>query len=332
MDLCCQLHSHSSYSFKDGLARPEKLVARAAELGQPGIGITEHGHVYSAPVFFTACKEAGIKGVIGMEAYEAVPYTWDPDPTGPHHAMFKVKHDPNKPKYHHLTLWAMNQTGWENLCAIHTKSFSAGYKPKNQPLVDRATLEQHHEGLIIGLGCRQSRTNWTLAHRGYEAAVQAAEWYFDVAAGRVYVEVMSGLPEQVRALDSQRRLARHFGASTLGVNDVHYLRQSDGVLGGPHHMLVMARKFKSTATETEATIDQSDDAFGAWYGSDQFYLKNRQEMIQSGIFADEVDRTLEVLDRVDFDFKAMPEPAPPTAHVPQSGKDPDFDAYVAAHT
>lgn len=328
-DRCVQLHVHNSHSFLDGLAPAADLVARAAELGQPGIGLTNHGHLFAAPPFFSACKQHGIKGVIGMEAYEAVPHTWDPDPEGPHVRLFKEEYDVNKPRYYHLTLWAMNQQGWENLCAIHTKSYTKDYKPKNQPLVDRATLEQHHEGIIVGLGCPQSRTNRAL-ERDYNQALAAAKWYFDVFDDRVYVEVMSVLPEQVRMLSDQRKLAKYFNRPTLGVNDVHYVWKKDGAFNGPHHTLVMARKYKSAAVAETETGDASDEAFGSWYGADGFYMKSRDEMIQAGIFPAEIDVSLEILDRVEFDFYAMPEPKPPTAHIPGPGVDLEFDAFVAA--
>lgn len=329
-DACCQLHCHSSLSFKDGLPSEAGLVIRAKDLGQPGIGLTNHGHLYGAPRFFKACKEHNMKGVIGMEIYEAMPHVWDPDPAGPHHALFKGKWEEGKWRYFHLTLWAQDQTGWENLCAIHTKSFTQGFKPKNQPLVDRATLEQHSAGVIVGLGCPQSRTNRTLETQGYSAALAAAEWYFEVFPGRVYVEVMTATPDQMRMLTDQRNIAKHFGAETVGTNDIHYLVRSDGVLNGPHHMLVQARKHKSAATAEAETQDRSDDSFGDWYGSSDFYVKTRAEMIESGVFAREVDVGLEILDRVTFDFNGMPPPQPPVAHVPPPGENPAFDAWLAS--
>jgi DNA polymerase-3 subunit alpha len=303
-------------------------VELAATLGQPAIGITNHGHAYSAPALFAACEKYGIKGIIGMEIYEAVPHTFDTDPEGPDHKIFKDKWDPNVQRYHHLTLWVENQKGWENLCAIHTKSFTKGYKPKNQPLVDRAMLEQHSEGLIVGLGCIQSRTNVALQKEGFDAATKAADWYFDVFDGRAYVEVMSALPEQIKLLADQRKLAKRYGRPTVGTNDVHYLRQGDGVLGGAHHMLVMARKHRSADTAASQSTDASDDAFGSWYGSDQFYIKTRAEMIQSGIFPQEIDVTLDIMNRIEFKFFDMPDPQPPQARVPVQGEDPAFDEFL----
>lgn len=346
IDACCQLHVHSSHSFKDGLAPEADLVARAAELGQPGIGLTNHGNLFGTPALFKACADADIVGVIGMEIYEAIPHRIDPElemlakakeaaKNFAHFdeseiARFKRKYNQAAPRYHHLTLWAMNLTGWENLCTLHTLSYTEIYKPKYQPLIDRASLEAHSEGLIVGLGCPASRTNWTLAAEGLDAAIQAARWYFDVFGDRVYIEVMGNLPDQQAALRSQRKLATHFGRPTLAVNDVHYVRQEDGVEHGAHHTLVQARKFKSSATTEETSDDKSDDSYGSWYGSDEFYLKSRDQMIQTGMMVPEVDATLEVLDRIDFDFLEMPEPDKPEADVPNPGEEPEFDLWLQA--
>jgi DNA polymerase-3 subunit alpha len=329
MNHICQLHCHSSLSFKDGLASEKALVERAAELEMPGLGLTNHGHLFAAHRFASACAEHGIKPILGMEAYEAVSHTFDTDLAGPDHQLFKAKYDPNVPRYFHLTIWVINQKGWENLCALHTLSYTRAYKPKNQPLIDRATLEQHSEGLIIGLGCPASRTNQALEH-GYNSAVDAAKWYFEVfGKDRVCVEVMTALPEQVAHIADQRKLARYFGAQTVGTNDVHYLRQKDGVPNGPHHILVQARKYRSAEVATDVSGDKSDDAFGSYYGSDQFYLKTREEMLESGLFVAEVDATMAIMERVEFDFNAMPEPEPPKAAVPEPGEDLAFDSWLS---
>lgn len=318
--------------FKDGLASEAALVERAVELGMPGIGLTNHGHLYGAPRIHAAAEEhQGFQVVYGMEAYEAVPEVWDGDPEGPHHKLFKDKYDPAKPRYFHLTLWALDQTGWENLCALHALSFTKAYKPKNQPLIDRVALAKHSDGLVIGLGCPQSRTNRALQRESPDAAYRAAKWYVEVVGpDRVYMEVMSALADQVAQLADQRKLAKRLGIQCLGVNDVHYLTQADGVLRGPHHTLVMARKFKSAATTETESGDLSDDSYGSWYGSDQFYLKTRQEMLASGIFANEVDASIELLNRVQFNFGKMPEPAPPVARIPAAGEDPGFDSWLSS--
>lgn len=331
-DHCVQLHTHSSLSFKDGLPSEDGIVAKAYELDQPGVGLTNHGHLYGAQRFFKACAKYNVKGVIGTEIYEAVPHTWDTDPDGPGHALFKGKWTPGLQRYFHLTLWAMNQEGWENLCALHTQSFTKPYKPKNQPLIDRASLERHSAGIIVGLGCINSRVNqaWVRGE-GDNAAYKAADWYFETFEDRVYVEVMANVAEQVSLLVPQRKLAKRYGRPTVGTNDVHYLERADGVKDGSHHTLIKARKWRSSASAEAESDDQSDDSFGSWYGSDEYFMKTRAEMVACGIQASEVDASMEILDRVTFDFDGMPDPKPPAAPVPEPGQDPEFDAWLALH-
>lgn len=328
---CCQLHVHSTNSFKDGLTPVSEMVEHAAELGMPGMGLTDHGVLFGAPQLFQACAKHNIKGVIGMEAYEAVPHAFDLERDG---SVFKIKWaDLNGVyRYFHLTLWVLNRAGWVNLCALHARAWSSEYHPtvRGKPLIDRASLEAHSEGLMIGLGCMASRTSQVLASQGEEEAYKTAKWYVDTFPGRVVMEVMGNLPEQVALMHSQRRIAKRLGIPCMGTNDVHYKEQAEGVENGPHHILVQARAFKKA--DTEQSTERSDDGFGQWYGSDGFYLKTGAEMLATGFLPAEIEQTVAVLDRVDFDFSDLPKPKPPIAQVPQPGDEPEFDAWLSLVT
>lgn len=325
----CHCHCHSSRSFFDGLTPIEDLVARAAALGQPGIALTDHGNVFNAVQFFTACEKHGIKGIIGMEAYEAVPHQWDRERDK---AILARKFDED-PRYHHLTLWVRDLQGWENLCALHTNSYTWNFKPKNQPLIDRAQLEAHHEGLMVGLGCLASKTNMALT-RG-EDAYEAAKFYVETfGADNVYCEVMGNLGDQQRLIRPQRALAQRLGVKVVGTNDVHYERQEQGRENGPHHILVQARAHRSKKAEDEdKSSDKSDATYGQWYGTDEFFLKSTDQMLGTGgIEAADLATSIEILDRVEFDFEATKHPQPPTAPVPAFGEDMEFDLFIAANT
>lgn len=325
----CHCHSHSRFSFKDGLAAVDELVARAAELGQPGFGLTDHGVLFGAPDLFKACKEHGVRGMIGMEAYEAVPHTFDLERDN---EIFKIKWSDlaGRDRYYHLTLWVLNETGWKNLCELHTRSHTPTYFPtqRGKPLLDRANLEELSEGLAVGLGCVASRTNVTLARTGEDAAYKQAKWYAEVFGDRCLVEVMGNTSDQQALLRGQRKLAKRLGVRTLATNDVHYLERTDGVEHGPHHILVQARAYKRA--DTEKSSDLSDDGFGSWYGTDGFYLKSAEEMLATGgLLPEDLAESVTLLDRVSFDFSALPKPKPPVAAVPGVGDDPAFDAFCS---
>lgn len=300
----------------------DDLVQKAALLGQPGIALTDHGNVYGAVKLFDACRRMKIRGVIGMEAYEAVPHAWDLERD---RHLFKPGQR-ELPRYFHLTLWAMNLEGWENLCALHSRSYTAEYKPGNQPLIDRASLEDHSGGLMVGLGCIASRTNQAL-QRSEADGLEAARWYAEVFGDRAYVEVMANTSDQQALLRSQRRLALSLGLPVIATNDVHYLDRDDGAEHGCHHALVQARRWKRKAIE--GSSDKSDAGYGSWYGSDGFYLKDGTEMLQTGgLLPEEVDRTGEVIDRCSFDLLDLPRAAPPRAPIPGPGEDPGYDLWL----
>lgn len=338
MTNCCHLHVHSRYSFKDGLDYVDELVRGAVDLGQPGIALTDHGVLYGAPDLFKEVKKlheegTAFKGVIGMEAYEAVPHEFDMERDG---AVFKIKWADldGRDRYFHLTLWVLDLDGWINLCALHSLSFSGEYYPsqRSKPLIDRASLERHNAGLAVGLGCPASKTSRTIARSNDpDDHYRTAKWYADVFQGRCYMELMANLPEQIGALRAQRKLATRLGIPCVADNDVHYLRREDGREHGPHHLLVQSRAFAKA--DIEKSGDKSDAGFGEWYGTDGFYLKSAQQMLDGGnLTVDEVERSLEILDRVDFDFASLPEPQPPIPIVPEPGEDTGFDAYLNTYT
>ncbi len=316
-------------SFKDALNGVDELVEAAAAMGHPGMGLTDHGVVFGAPELFSQTKKHGIKGVIGMEGYEAVPHAFDMERDGD---IFKIKWaDLNgKDRYYHITLWVLNAKGWENLCALHSRSWTRAYFPtqRGKPLLDRASIERYSEGLAIGLGCMASRTNQLLSRGLDEEAYKLAQWYANVFQGRCWIEVHNVLPEQQALIRAQRKLAKRLGIPCVWTGDVHYVDQADGRKDGPHHMLVQARAFKKAGTEQ--TTERSDDGFGQWYGSDGFYMKDGQAALDSGgIQIPDLTETLAILDMVDFRFDELNRPKPPIAVVPAPGEDAAFDAWLA---
>jgi DNA polymerase III alpha subunit len=175
-----------------------------------------------------------------------------------------------------------------------------------------------------------SRANVWIARNEVDKATEAARWYAERWEDDFVVEVMGNLTEQVALQHAQRGIAKAVGARVLATNDVHYLDQSNGVEDGPHHVYVQSRRFKKA--DTEESTDRSDDGFGSWYGSDEFYLKDGDQMFQTaGLQRREIELSVELLDRVTFDFAEVPEPSPPVPLIPAPGEDPAFDAWIVQH-
>ena len=133
------LHVHTEYSLLDGSGKIKEMVARAKELGMTSLAITDHGVMYGAINFYKACRDAGIRPIIGCEGYVAPGSRFDREGTI------------TDKRYYHLVLLAENDTGYRNLMKIVSKGFTEGYYYR--PRVDHELLKQYHEGLIALSGC-----------------------------------------------------------------------------------------------------------------------------------------------------------------------------------
>ncbi|HEX6628335.1 MAG TPA: PHP domain-containing protein, partial [Gemmatimonadaceae bacterium] len=135
------LHCHSEYSLLDGANRIDDLIKRALEFEQPALAITDHGNLHAAWEFQEKAKKAGIKPIIGMEAYVA---------PGDRRARDRVGGDRGKP-YFHLVLLAQNSTGYKNLVKLSSLAYTEGFYAK--PRMDRELLAKYNEGIVISSAC-----------------------------------------------------------------------------------------------------------------------------------------------------------------------------------
>src|SRR3954452_18439169 len=134
------LHVHSEYSLLDGAANIESLAKRRAELGQPALGLTDHGVMTGAVEMYKACRKHDVKPILGVEAY----------------LCDDAKSEAVRFERNHLTLLAETDEGFRNLVKLSSAGFLEGYK-RGKPNVDMGILEQHSAGVIALTGCLQSR-------------------------------------------------------------------------------------------------------------------------------------------------------------------------------
>ena len=149
------LHVHTEYSLLDGACRIDKIAQRAKELGQTALAVTDHGVMYGAVAFYKACKEAGIKPIIGCEVYVAP------------RAMTDKAHGTDN-DYSHLILLCRNEQGYRNLCRLVSAGFTEGFYMK--PRIDWALLHKHAEGLICLSGCLAGEIPQRLIRGDYDGA------------------------------------------------------------------------------------------------------------------------------------------------------------------
>ncbi len=269
------LHVHSEYSLLDGASRVKDLAARAKELGFSSLALTDHGVMYGVVAFYRACKEQGIKPIIGMEAYVA-----------PRSRMEKTGRADRE--YAHLILLVKNQAGYRNLCELSTRAFTEGFYYK--PRIDYDLLAEHSEGLICASACLAGDIPQLLLAGRYDDAKALALRLQGMFGEDFYIELQDhGIPEQRRILPDLQRLAQEIGAKVIATNDVHYVRAEDAEAQDALMCVQMGR-----------FVDETDRM--KMQGS-EFYLKSAQEMEQVFSFCPEsLANTLEVANKCDFDF------------------------------
>ncbi len=272
------LHVHTAYSLLDGACKVPDLIAGAVANGMPSIAMTDHGVMYGTVEFYKAAHEAGIKPIIGCEAYIT---------RGSRHE--RKTDGPKRPTYH-LLLLATNMIGYRNLSRLISLAHMEGFYYK--PRIDMEILEQYHEGLIGMSACLHGEVTARLAEDDLESAVQAAGDYAAVfGKDNFFIEVMDhGIPEQRRANRHMHALSKRTGLPLVATNDVHYLKQEHAAA---HEVMLCLQ----TATVLS-------DPKRMRYNTDQFYLKTRDEMeLVFREFDGAVDRTVEIADRCSLEFE-----------------------------
>lgn len=205
------LHCHSQFSLLDGACRIERLVEKVKKSGMDSIAVTDHGVMSSLPKLQAAADKAGIKSILGIEAY-----------------LVEDRHvkKPRETRWH-LTLLAENDIGYENLCHLTSLSFTEGFY--NKPRMDYELLRKYNEGIIVLTGCMAGRTMRALAAGNKREAREEVERMMDIFGPEdVYLEIQnSGIKGQVQWNDDLAKIGKELGRPVVGTGDVHYLNDGD---------------------------------------------------------------------------------------------------------
>jgi DNA polymerase III subunit alpha len=272
---CAHLHVHSEYSLLDGACKIDALAARAAEFGQPALGLTDHGVMNGAVELYKACKGQGIKPIVGCEIYVVDDH---------------LARAPGKLERFHLTLLAADSAGYRNLVKLSSAGFLEGYQ-RGKPSVDMAQLAAHGEGLIALTGCLASRfCQHLIAERPGEARAHAQELMEAVGRDNVYFEVQkNGLAVQDQCNEEIVRIASELGRPLVGTGDVHYLRREDF----DHHAALLCVQTKSTLAEPKMRFE-----------TNEFYLKSNDEMERDFVaWPEAIASTVEIAERCNVEIE-----------------------------
>lgn len=268
------LHVHSQYSLLDGLCKDDDLAVAAKSYGMDSLALTDHGAMYGTIHFYNTMRGAGIKPIIGMEAYYTAGNRTDKS------REFKTNH---------LLLLAKTLTGYHNLLKLTSIAHLEGFYYK--PRIDWETLTKHHEGLIATSSCLAGEIPQYLAKGEIDKAELRVKDFQQLFGDDYYIELQrhDGLEKDLKPLNEELlKLSRKFGVPLIATNDVHYVRADDA-----------RAQDALLAIQTRTTLDDKNRF--TMINSPTFYLKSQEEM--SDLFADlpeAISNTRKIVDKVDL--------------------------------
>jgi DNA polymerase-3 subunit alpha len=274
------LHLHTQYSLLDGANKVSALIPHVKKLGMPAVAMTDHGNMFGAVEFYKKAVDAGIKPILGCEVYVARKSRAD---------RIGRSDDYEAGGNFHLTLLAMNDEGYKNLCRLVTTGFTEGFYYK--PRIDKEILHAHHAGLIVLSGCLSSEVNCSIAEHNLERARKVMEDYASIFGDRYYVEIQDNkLSAQNQANVELVRLARELGLGLVATNDCHYLRAEDAKA----HEILLCIQSKKTRDDPKA-----------WkLGTNELYVKGPDEMAAAfRELPEAVSNTVAIAERCDVELR-----------------------------
>ena len=224
------LHNHTDCSFLDGAIKVNALVAQARAYNMPAVAITDHGALFGLVEFYREATKAGVKPILGFEAYMA------PD------SRLNRQYGQHDRRYDHLILLARNDEGYRNLLILATIAYTEGFY--SRPRIDKEVLRLHGKGLIGLSACIQGEIPRALI-QGNEAKAKAAlKDYLEIfGEGHFFLELMDhGIDEELIANEKLIKLAREENIPLVATNDSHYLHREDAEA---HDALVCIQTGKS---------------------------------------------------------------------------------------
>ena len=274
------LHLHTEFSLLDAACRLDRLMARAKELDFPAVAMTDHGNMFGAIEFYSAAKKAGIKPILGCEAYIA-----------PGSRLEKKQGSGGmRDVYHHLVLLARDEIGYKNLIKLVTSAHLEGYYYK--PRIDKEILAAHGQGLIGLSGCLASEIPEAILKDDLKRARNTIDFFKQTfGPGNFYLELQNhGIPEQAKVNRQLIPWAKEFGLKCVATNDVHYVQKDHS---RAHDCLICI-----------GTQSQLSDAKRMRYQQEQFFLRSAQEM--KHLFAEvpeAVLNTVEVAEKCNLEIR-----------------------------
>ena len=287
------LHVHTDYSMLDGAARVGDLFKAAAELEMPALAMTDHGNLFGAFEFWKKGIEYGVKPIIGIEGYYAPQGRQVRTPFDFGEALHKNSVGEGigagRNNYAHMTLWAENNVGLNNLFHLSSLASIEGYY--YHPRFDRELLSRYGKGLIATTGCPSGEVNRWLQAGNYKKAREVAADMRDIlGADNYFVELMDhDIDVEQVTRPELLKLAKDLGLPLVATNDLHYVHQHDASV---HEALLCVQTRTNLSDPKRFKFDGTS-----------FYLKSAQEMRELwSDFPEACDNTLVIAQRCNVSF------------------------------
>jgi len=296
------LHVHSYYSLMDGLNSPAELAKAAKEAGQTALAITDHGTLASHREMQIACREVGIKPILGVEAYISPTDRFDRS----------SKTDKSIQAYNHIILLAKNKQGLANINTLQEIAWNEGFYHK--PRIDREVLNEYHEGIIVLSGCLNGIVSKAIEKQEFSEAKLLLKGFKQTFGEDFYVEVQSHNPKEINA--KLLELADELGIKAVATGDAHFAKGEDRIL--EEAMLILStspKADKDTDFEMSRNMKNMLDRFNYLYPDRRIsfqdfnlFIQTRQEIEadfkKTGINRTDIfDNTIEIASKIgEYDF------------------------------
>ena len=269
------LHVHSQYSLLDGMIKFGRMFKVARSFHMPACAITDHGNMFGAIEYYFAAKEAGIKPIIGCEAYIAPRSRFDR----------KGKED----NAFHVVLLAMNNEGYFNLARLISLANIEGFY--YSPRIDRDILRQYNAGIVCLTACLKGEVPALIVRGQEDEAKKIAEDYYAIFGDRLFFEIQhNGIEVQNVVNEGLARLSRYFNVPLVATNDCHYLRKEEA---RAHELLLCIQTGKTMKDENRLVFQ-----------SDEFYFKSPDDMAaQFAAYPEAIKNTMRIAEMCDVQIE-----------------------------
>lgn len=295
-------HLHTQYSLLDGAIRLKDLIAQAKEWDIPAICQTDHGNMFGAIDFYTQCKNAGIKPILGSEIYFTAGSRHDRISPRRSKTVGSQDGEESSRQIHHLILLCKNNTGYQNLCKLLSKAYLEGFYYK--PRADFALLEEYSEGLICTTACLKGEVGYNFFTDQDDRANKAITKLSNLFKDDFYLEIQeNGLPEQKIVNEKVIAYAKENNIQLVATNDCHYMTPEDATA---QEVLLCVQTGKTFADENRMKMT-----------SREFYFKPPEKMREQFAHIPEAcDNTLRIADKCNVELNWHDENGNQIYHLP----------------